>query len=454
MPSASVPVTVRTAAPAHAPELGVRVDGPVAMRRVLIVGQGYVGLPLAVRAAEAGHEVSGYDSDWVRTAALAAGFSPVEDVSDAVLIRLLQQGSYRSVAQIGDVPAFDVAVIAVPTPLMRGVPDLSHLVDAGRLIGGRLQPGNLVVLESTSYPGTTRTVLGTCLEETSGLRMGEDFSLGFSPERIDPGNSLWTLRSTPKIVSGIDDRSLERTAEFYSGLVDVVVPVARCEEAELAKIVENAFRAVNIALVNELAQMCRDTGLSLRQALDAASTKPFGFMRFEPGPGVGGHCLPIDPVYLSWWAARERGLGSRLIDLACDINAARPSHVVGLIAERLGRCGEGEDDGEVLLLGLAYKPGSSDLRESPAVEVARLLSERGTRVSAADPHLSSDELGPRLPGVRLVEVTREAVEGAALVVLLTDHDEFDYELIVDAAQAVLDCRGRLAGVSSPRIEQL
>ena len=454
MPSASAPATVRTAAPSHAPKQEVRHAGPVTTRRVLIVGQGYVGLPLAVRAAEAGHEVFGYDSDCVRAAALAAGISPVEDISNAVVARLLRQGSYRPVAQIGDVPAFDVAVIAVPTPLTGGVPDLSHLIDAGRLIGGRLRSGNLVVLESTSYPGTTRTVLGTCLEEASGLRMGQEFSLGFSPERIDPGNSRWTLRSTPKIVSGIDDRSLGHTAEFYSGLVDVVVPVARCEEAELAKIMENAFRAVNIALVNELAEVCGDTGLSLRQALDAASTKPFGFMRFEPGPGVGGHCLPIDPVYLSWWAARERGLGSRLIDLATDINAARPSHVAGLIAERLGHGGHGEADGGVLLLGLAYKPGSSDLRESPAVEVARLLAERGTRVSAADPHLTADELGLRLPGVRLVEVTGEAVEAAALVVVLTDHDEFDYELIVDAAQAVLDCRGRLAGVSSPRIEQL
>ena len=451
MSRASVPVTVRTATPAQAVRRKVCVDSPEATLRVLVVGQGYVGLPVAVRAAEAGHVVSGYDSDRSRTASLARGCSPIGDVSSVILGQLLQQGRYLPVLHADDVGAFDVAVIAVPTPLADGVPDLSHLVDAGRLVGRRLRPGNLVVLESTSYPGTTRTVLGRCLEEASGLRMGEDFCLGFSPERIDPGNPLWTLRSTPKIVSGVDSRSLERTAEFYSGLVDVIVPVARCEEAELAKIVENTFRAVNIALVNELAQVCRDTGLDLLRALDAASTKPFGYMRFDPGPGVGGHCLPIDPVYLSWWAARERGHGSRMIDLACDINAARPSQVAGLIAERLDH---GESGGEVLLLGLAYKPGSNDLRQSPAVEVARLLSERGTRVSVADPHLRSDDLGLRLPGVRLVEANREALEKASLVVVLTDHDEFDYDLIVEASSAVLDCRGRLAGVGSARIEQL
>ncbi|MFB7600401.1 nucleotide sugar dehydrogenase [Streptomyces sp. NPDC056160] len=417
------------------------------------MGQGYVGLPLAVRAAQMGHRVVGLDTNAGRVRALACGSSPVEDVRSAELGPLLQGGAYHPTAKPEDVAGFDVAVIAVPTPLSEGVPDLSHVLAAGRLVGGYLREGALVVLESTSYPGTTRSVLGAVLEEVSGLRMGAQFALGFSPERIDPGNRMWTLATTPKLVSGIDAASLQRTAAFYSGLVDSVVPVGRCEEAELAKLLENTFRAVNIALVNELAEVARDTGLNLREALEAAATKPFGFMRFEPGPGIGGHCLPIDPVYLSWWAAQARGEGSRMIDLAAQINSARPAYVVRRVTDHLAGRGRALAGARVLLLGLAYKPGSSDLRESPALEVARRLAAAGAQVSAADPFVDP-AAPPAHDGVRLTSATAGELAAADAVVLMTDHDVFDYGQIATCAAFVLDCRGRLADRMTATVEQL
>ncbi|MGY3056223.1 UDP-N-acetyl-D-glucosamine dehydrogenase [Streptomyces sp. TE3672] len=428
----------------------------VSSLRVLVVGQGYVGLPLALRAAQMGHRVVGLDTDAQKAEALACGSSPVEDITAAQLGPVLRDGSYRPTATPDDAAGFDVAVIAVPTPLRDGVPDLSYVIAAGRTVGRYLREGALVVLESTSYPGTTRTVLGTELEQVSGLRMGGQFALGFSPERIDPGNRVWTLETTPKLVSGIDAASLERTAAFYRGLVEHVVPVGRCEEAELAKLLENTFRAVNIALVNELAEVARDTGLDLREAMEAASTKPFGFMRFDPGPGVGGHCLPIDPVYLSWWADQARGRGSRLIDLAARINGARPAYVVNRVEEHLTSQGRLLDGARVLLLGLAYKPGSGDLRESPALEVAALLMARGAQVSAADPLVDPAAAPPTLNDVRPVFASEDELAAADAVVLLTDHPGFDYDQVAARSRFVLDCRGRLAGqlTTAAVVEQL
>ncbi|WP_435853756.1 nucleotide sugar dehydrogenase [Streptomyces misionensis] len=424
--------------------------------RVVVVGQGYVGLPLALRAAQMGHRVVGLDTDAQRAKALACGSSPVEDITAAQLGPLLRDGTYQPTATPDDAAGFDVAVIAVPTPLHEGVPDLSYVIAAGRTVGRYLREGALVVLESTSYPGTTRTVLGSVLEKVSGLRMGSQFALGFSPERIDPGNRMWTLATTPKIVSGIDAASLERTAAFYGALVERVVPVGRCEEAELAKLLENTFRAVNIALVNELAEVARDTGLNLREAVEAASTKPFGFMRFDPGPGIGGHCLPIDPVYLSWWAAQARGQGSRLIDLAAQINGARPAHVVNRVGQHLTSRGRSLDGARVLLLGLAYKPGSGDLRESPALEVARLLAASGAKVSATDPFVDPAAASAALDGVRLVSATDDELTAADAVVLMTDHEVFDYDQVAARAPFVLDCRGRLAArlTTAATVEQL
>jgi UDP-N-acetyl-D-glucosamine dehydrogenase len=284
--------------------------------------------------------------------------------------------------------------------------------------------------------------------------MGDQFALGFSPERIDPGNRLWTLATTPKIVSGIDVDSLKRTAAFYGGLVEQVVPVGRCEEAELAKLLENTFRAVNIALINELAEVARDTGLDLRAAVAAAETKPFGFMRFDHGPGIGGHCLPIDPVYLSWWAEQTRGQGSRMIDLAAQINAARPAYVVNRVSQSLSDRGLSLAGARVLLLGLAYKPGSGDFRESPALEVATLLAGHGAQVSAADPFADPVAMSAALGGVRLVVASDDELTAADAVVLLTDHEGFDYDRVAAHSPFVLDCRGRLSDRLTATVEQL
>lgn len=455
MSSVSTPASIRTPAVTTAVVQPTARLAGVNCLRVVVVGQGYVGLPLALRAAQMGHCVVGFDTNESRAEALACGSSPVEDVTAAQLGPLLVEGTYRPTARPEDVAGFDVAVIAVPTPLHEGVPDLSYVIAAGRTLGRYLREGTLVVLESTSYPGTTRTVLGSVLEEVSGLRMGSQFALGFSPERIDPGNRLWTLETTPKIVSGIDEASLERTAAFYDGLVEHVVPVGRCEEAELAKLLENTFRAVNIALVNELAEVACDTGLDVREALKAASTKPFGFMRFDPGPGIGGHCLPIDPVYLSSWAAQVRGQGSMLIDLAAQINSGRPAYVVNRVGQHLTSRGLPLDGARVLLLGLSYKPGSGDLRESPALEVARLLADRGAQVSAADPFVDPAAVSAALDSARLVAANDEELAAADAVVLLTDHESFDYDEVTARSRFVLDCRGRLADrLTAAVVEQL
>jgi UDP-N-acetyl-D-glucosamine dehydrogenase len=296
-----------------------RIDERTA--KVAIIGQGYVGLPIAMRASELGFGVVGYDTDSRRIDALRSGRSYVEDVPDERVASALEAGYWPTRDPL-DLRAFDVAIVTVPTPLRDGAPDLSFIEAAGRDLGQRLSPGALVVLESTTYPGTTEELLLPILEE-SGLRGGEDFFLGYSPERIDPGNEQWNLVTTPKVVSGIDSASLRLVEAFYGALVDKVVPVGSTGEAELVKLLENTFRHVNIALVNELAVFARELGVDIWSAIDATSTKPFGFMRFTPGPGVGGHCLPIDPSYLAWRVERSLGHRFRFVELANDVNTCR-----------------------------------------------------------------------------------------------------------------------------------
>lgn len=411
--------------------------------RVAVVGQGYVGLPLALHAAAAGHHVIGFDTDRAKVEDLKSGRSPIGDVADHALQSALSGGRYRPSSRPRDLVGFDIAVIAVPTPLADGAPDLTFIRAAGQMAGVHLRAGALVVLESTSYPGTTQ-ILGDVLESASGLKRGTDFGLGFSPERIDPGNQQWTVATTPKVVSGIDTVSLARVAEFYTGLVDRVVLVDRCEEAELAKLLENTFRAVNIAMVNELAEIARHAGVDFRRALAAAATKPFGFMAFDPGPGIGGHCLPVDPIYLSWWA-EQHGCGrSALIDLAAQINNSRPAQVVERLALALRARDRDLAGAQILLLGLAYKPGSGDVRESPAVEVAQLLTARGARVVACDPFVPASAAA----GITLVDDMALELAAADAVVVLTDHDCFDYDRIAAEAAFVFDCRGRVAANST------
>jgi UDP-N-acetyl-D-glucosamine dehydrogenase len=418
-------------------------------QRVVVVGQGYVGLPLAVRAAQAGHEVVGYDVDKERIKRLSAGESYIEDVPSSELRAILDSGAYRPTAEARSCAGFDVAVVTVPTPLRDGVPDLRYIEEAGRTLARFLRPGVTVALESTTYPGTTEDLFAPILEEGSGLTAGTDYHLGYSPERIDPGNATWHLVSTPKVVSGVDAASLAAVSAFYETIVDRVVPVSSTRAAELAKLVENTFRHVNIALVNELAMFAHSLGIDVWEAIDAASSKPFGFMRFTPGPGVGGHCLPIDPSYLSWRVERSLGQSFRFVELANDSNNHMPDYVVRRLIAGFNQRHRAVNGSRVLLLGLAYKRNTSDARESPALRVAKLLLDMGAEVRAADPHVV-EQAGIDARLVR-VDLTDEEVAAADAVVLLADHDAFDLAAVARRAGYVLDCRRRMAG---PNVETL
>jgi UDP-N-acetyl-D-glucosamine dehydrogenase len=417
--------------------------------RVVIAGQGYVGLPLAVRAAQVGHSVVGFDVDEDRIKRLAAGESYVEDVSSAELQEILASGAYQASSDPRSCSGFDIAVISVPTPLREGTPDLSYIEASARLLGRYLRPGATVALESTTYPGTTIDLVGPILEEQSGLIAGTDFHLGYSPERIDPGNREYNLVTTPKVVSGIDPASLEKVREFYGSVVETTVPVSDTKVAELTKLIENTFRHVNIALVNELAVFAHELDIDVWEAIGAASSKPFGYMRFVPGPGVGGHCLPIDPSYLSWRVQRALGQSFRFVELANDINNHMPDYVVRRLVEALNRQKKSVNGSTILLLGLAYKRNTGDARESPARRVASLLLDMGAEVRAADPHVVEDaHVDQRV--VR-VAATPEQLAAADAVVLLADHDAFDLDAVTAHATYVLDTRNRLTG---PTVETL
>jgi UDP-N-acetyl-D-glucosamine dehydrogenase len=402
---------------------------------LIVVGQGYVGLPLAMRAVDAGFHVVGLDVDRSRVEALAAGISFVEDVPDAQVAAALDSGRYTPRSSLEGIDHFDHAIISVPTPLRETLPDLSYIEAAARTLGAVLRPGATVVLESTTSPGTTAEVLVPILEAVSGLSAGRDFHVGFSPERIDPGNSEWSFRTTPKIVSGIDDASLAEVTKLYDALVDVTVPVAGTREAELAKLIENTFRHVNIALVNELAIAAHDLGINIWQALDAAGTKPFGFMQFMPGPGVGGHCLPVDPSYLSWEVRRKLGRSLRFVELANEVNEGMPEYVVRRLEALLNDESKAVRGANVLLVGLSYKADSGDVREAPAVRIARLLAARGASVTAVDPHVS-DRDWPA--GVVRSELDDETAASADVSVVLTRHTDVDLGAL--RGRLVLDTR--------------
>jgi UDP-N-acetyl-D-glucosamine dehydrogenase len=412
---------------------------------VVVAGLGYVGLPLAMRAVAVGHDVVGYDTDPVRVKRLEAGESYVEDVPACEVAAALESGRFRPSVSATACAGFDVAVITVPTPLREGLPDLTSVEAASRILSGYLRPGATVILESTSYPGTTQEQVLGWLEDGSGLVAGADFHLGYSPERIDPGNRTWTLVTTPKIVSGIDDDSLAAVENFYRSMVNRTVAVSSPREAELAKLIENTFRHVNIALMNELAMFGRELGVDVWEAIDAASSKPFGYMRFSPGPGVGGHCLPIDPSYLSWRVERTLGQRFRFVELANDINNHMPDYVVRRLLLALNRRGRPVSGSRVLLLGLAYKKNTSDARESPALRVAELLLRMGADVRAADPLVT--ETAVLDPVVTRVDATPEQIAAADVVVLLTDHDAFSAADVGRHARYVLDCRRVLSGLN-------
>ncbi len=417
-------------------------------KSVLVVGQGYVGLPLAMRALAVGHRVVGFDTDQERVKRLAKGESYIEDVSSSELTAALESDRYRPTDSAADCAGFEIAVITVPTPLKESVPDLSFIEAAAWIVGRHVEPGTCVVLESTTYPGTTTELLAPILEEASGLVAGADFHLGYSPERIDPGNGTWGLANTPKVVSGIDEASLAAVESFYDTMVERTVPVSGTGEAELVKLLENTFRHVNIALVNELAMFAGDLGVDIWEAIAAADTKPFGFMRFNPGPGVGGHCLPIDPSYLSWHAKRRVGTAFRFVELANDVNDNMPEYVVRRLMLSLNRRGKSVNGQRVLLLGLAYKPDTGDARQSPAITVAQKLFGLGADVRAVDPHVRQ-QVGSEW--MRRVALSEEEVAQADAVVLLTDHTAFDYDMVTAKASYILDTRRRLDGENTEHL---
>jgi UDP-N-acetyl-D-glucosamine dehydrogenase len=414
--------------------------------KIGIIGLGYVGLPLAVAFAEAEHEVVCFDVDPRKIEALNESRSYIEDIEDATLAPLADR--LHPTSRHADLASCNAIVICVPTPLTSArEPDLTYLLDAAASIAQVLQPEQLVVLESTTYPGTTRERVAPILEE-SGMAAGRDFHLAFSPERIDPGRTDYTVRTTPKLVGGITDSCAERARELYAQICDHVVVLSSPETAELSKLLENIFRSVNIALVNELAQLCDRLGIDVWEVIDAASTKPFGFMRFEPGPGMGGHCLPVDPFYLAF-KAREHDFYPEFIELAGKVNQAQPAFCVERIERALNQGSKPVKGSKVLVLGASYKAGSGDTRESPALKIMRLLEALEADLSYHDPFV------PALKQHGLESVELEAgVAEADLVAIVTAHPGIDYANVVATAPLVIDFRGVTRGIEAGNLVRL
>lgn len=405
-----------------------------------------------MRAVEVGYSVLGIDLDANRINALAAGKSYVEDVADSTLQAALESKRYAPLLGYESVDGFDYAIITVPTPLKESLPDLSYIESAAASLAPLIRAGSTVILESTTYPGTTEELLVPALEQGSGLIAERDFFVGYSPERIDPGNKTWDFVSTPKVVSGIGPSSLPHVQGLYDTLVRETVAVSGAKEAELTKLLENTFRHVNIALVNELAVFAHELGVDVWEAIDAASTKPFGFMKFTPGPGVGGHCLPVDPSYLSWQVRRTLGQSFRFVELANDVNEHMPDYVVQRAIEALNERRKPLNGSRVLVVGIAYKKNSGDFRESPALKVIDLLLGYGAEVSAHDAHVSSG-FWPNKVGKQ--ELTPETIAETDLIVVVTDHDDIDYvALEATAAELdvpIFDTRNRLTGHHSTKL---
>jgi UDP-N-acetyl-D-glucosamine dehydrogenase len=423
------------------------------MRRdVAIVGAGYVGVPLARAFAEAGKTVVLVDVDSERVAQLNRGESYIEDVPPDVLRPLVADGLLSATTDYDELEGAGAILIALPTPLSRQrEPDLSILLEASAEIAKRLRPGHLVVLESTTYPGTTREQLRPVLEQGSGLEAGKDFHLAFSPERVDPGRNDWTTRNVPKVVGGVDEASTEAAAAFYGTAIDTVHRVSSPEAAELTKLLENIFRSVNIALVNELAQLCDRMGIDVWEVVEAAATKPFGFMSFKPGPGLGGHCIPIDPFYLTW-KAREYGFYTEFIELAGKVNESMPYFCRSLVSQALNHERQRSLKGSrILVLGVAYKPDISDMRESPAVKLIALLENAGAHVEYHDPHV------PEFEENGIAKRSSPLEPGAYdCVVIVTNHSGIDYDRLVEESSLVVDLRNATGanGVRSGKVWKL
>jgi UDP-N-acetyl-D-glucosamine dehydrogenase len=422
--------------------------------RVGILGLGYVGLPLAAVFAEAGFHVMGIDPDPRKVETIRRGESHIQDVPGEQIARLVAAGKLEATTDFSALLETDAVSICVPTPLRKtGDPDLSFIINATDELAKYIHPGMVVVLESTTYPGTTREILLPKLGDEKGLKAGENFFLAFSPERVDPGRKDWTTINTPKVIGGITQDCSEVASVWYAQALKTVVPVSSAEVAEMAKLLENTFRMINIGLVNEMALMCDRLGVDVWEVIDAAATKPFGFMKFTPGPGLGGHCIPIDPLYLSW-KLRALNYTARFIELASEINTNMPRYVVSKVQDALNELGKPLKGSKLLVLGVAYKPDIDDLRESPALDVIGLLENKGAVVTYHDPYIPS----LKHEGMTMTSAPdlMQAVRNVDCVVIITNHSNYDYPAILREARLIVDTRNALgsAGKNSPKVVRL
>ncbi|MEX0754612.1 MAG: nucleotide sugar dehydrogenase [Actinomycetota bacterium] len=416
---------------------------------VAVVGLGYVGLPLLVAVHGEGFPVVGYDADADKVRTLETGRSTIVDVADSEIAALDQARFAADPSALGEA---DVVLICVPTPLKDSTPDLSMVELAAEQVGLALRPGRLVVLESTTYPGTTEEIVRPIVERLSGLTLGKDFALAYSPERIDPGQRTHRLDNTPKVVAGVTERCREMATSFYSQFVQQIVTTSTPREAEMAKLIENTFRQVNIALVNELAIIGRELGVDIWESLEAAATKPFGYMAFWPGPGVGGHCISIDPSYLSWRAGQQLGYRAAFIEHANEVNNRMPAYVVDRVAEALNDAGKPLKGSRILAIGVAYKPGVDDRRESPSLAVIERLLRKGADVAFHDPFVP--QISSNGDELRSVDLDDDVVAEQDCVLILTQHPGIDWRALTNVARLVFDTRGVTAGFDAPNVVRL
>ena len=403
-----------------------------------VIGLGYVGLPLAIEFAKAGFPVIGIDIDESKVARINAGENYIPDIADDTLQTLVNSGNLRATTDMDIIADLDAVVICVPTPLSKvGDPDISYIIAAIDVINKNIHKDLLIILESTTYPGTTQEILFTCLKK-SGLTVGKDYFLCFSPERIDPGNEKYTIANTPKVIGGVTAACTQLGALLYEQIVDKVVTVSSPETAEMVKLLENTYRSINIGLVNEVAIMCEKLGVDVWEVIDAAATKPYGFMKFTPGPGLGGHCIPIDPQYLSW-KMRTLDYNPRFINLAAEINSAMPAFVKDTVADALNRHGKALNKSSILILGAAYKKDIDDVRESPALDVLILLETAGATVDFFDPYVTDIVIDGKTK-TGLTELKNESLQTYDAVAILTDHSNVDYELVKKQAALIIDTR--------------
>ncbi len=424
--------------------------------RIGILGMGYVGMPLAVVFANAGFNVLGIDPDQRKTDAFNKGISYIQDVPTETMLRLHKAGKLNMTTDFDALKELDAVSICVPTPLRHtGDPDMSFINSAVEQLEKYVHKGMVIVLESTTYPRTTRELVLPKLTEGSGLKVGEDIFICFSPERVDPGRRDWTTLNTPKVIGGITPACTEVASAWYGSAMETIVPVSSAEAAEMAKLLENTFRMINIGLVNELAIMCERLGVDVWEVIDAAGTKPFGFMKFTPGPGLGGHCIPIDPLYLSW-KMKEMNYNARFIELASEINSNMPRYVVSRVLDAMNDRGMVLKGSKVLVLGAAYKPDIDDVRESPALDVIALLKKKGADVSYHDPYVPQihhEKEGWKMDSVK---DAMQAVKGADAVVIVTNHKAYDYQAILDSARFIFDARNAMSKVTkdNPKVVRL